>query len=559
MTEKLNFDYIIVGAGSAGCVLASRLSEDADASVLLLEAGGADYGWDWRIRMPAALAHSAGGKTYNWDYSSEPEPYLNDREMFCPRGRVLGGSSTINGMAYIRGNALDYDGWAEDPELTNWSYAHCLPYFKKAETREKGADEYHGGDGPLHVTTPAADNPLFQAFVAAGDQAGYAPTEDMNGYRQEGLGVMDMTTRDGRRSSTARGYLRPVMGRPNLTVITSALTHKVLFESKRATGVQFSVGSAEREASANREVILCGGAINSPQLLMLSGIGNADELEKLGIEVVENLPGVGKNLQDHLEVYVQHECLEPVSIYPALKPWNQAWIGFNWLFLKRGLGVSNQMEAGGFIRSRPGIKFPNLQFHFVPVAMNYDGSQFHDGHGYQAHIGPMRPTSRGHIKLKSTDPNADPAILFNYMGTENDREEMRAGIRLTREILLQQAFEEYRGPEIAPGEASQSDEELDEFVRIHGESAYHPSCSCRMGSDDMAVVDSEARVRGVENLRVVDASVMPAIVSGNLNAPTIMLAEKLADVIRGKQALPPSDAPVFIAPDWENTQRWSGD
>ena len=551
---RQEYDYIIVGAGSAGCVLANRLSEDPAVRVLVLEAGPKDR--SIYIHMPAALSYPLANDKFNWFYQSEPEPHMDGRSIYCPRGRVLGGSSSINGMAYVRGHARDYDRWAQSG-LQGWSYAHCLPYFRRAQNHELGPDDYRGGEGPLHVSAGKMTNPLFQAWIEAGRQAGYPITEDMNGYQQEGIGRMDMTTYKGRRWSAAMAYLYPAMERPNVTVESGALTLRVLLEGQRAVGVEVARRSGPEILRAGREVIISAGAINSPQLLQLSGIGPAEVLRQAGIEVVHDLPGVGENLQDHLEVYVQHACTQPVSVYSATQPWNKPWIGAQWLFFKEGPGATSHFEAGGFIRSRAGIEHPNLQYHFLPIAVNYDGSNPVKGHGFQAHVGPMRPTSRGHVHIRSDDPRQAPAILFNYMGTENDRQEMREAIRLTREIFSQKAFDPYRGAELAPGPEVQSDAEIDAFIRQKAESAYHPCSSCRMGpeTDTMAVVDGAARVHGLESLRVVDASIMPDIVSGNLNAPTIMLAEKLADTIRGQEPLPPSDAPVWIHPDWESEQR----
>ena len=543
MTEQ-QYDYIIVGGGSAGCVLANRLSANPKHKVLVLEAGKPDYRWDFRIHMPAALTYLLTDSTYNWLYESEPEPFMHNRKIAQPRGKVLGGSSCINGMIYIRGNAMDYEKWSRFDGLENWSYKHCLPYFRKCETRLVGGDDYHGDNGPLNTTTAACDNPLFDAFFQSVQEAGYPLTDDVNGYQQEGFGAFDQNIYRGRRYSAARAYLHPVMNRENLTVLTGATTNRVILDGKTAIGVEY-VRNKKSHSVYGKEIISCGGAINSPKLLQLSGIGNSDELKALGITPVHHLPGVGENLQDHLELYVQYTCKKPVSLYPALKWYNQPKIGFDWLFRRKGKAATNHFEAGGFVRGNDEVKYPNLQFHFLPIAIRYDGSAPQQGHGFQLHVGPMNTDVRGYVKIQSKDPNQPPKLFFNYLSTEQERKEWVEAIRVSRNIINQPAFDELRGEELSPGIAAQTDEEILDFVAREGESAYHPSCTCKMGYDDLAVVDAELKVHGINNLRVVDASVFPAITNGNLYAPTIMVAEKAADIILGNYIEPASDADFY--------------
>lgn len=551
--QSQEFDYVIVGAGSAGCVLANRLSEDPSASVLLLESGGSDR--SIFIQMPTALSIPMNTQKYNWHYESLPEPHLDQRRMHCPRGKVLGGSSSINGMVFVRGHAKDFDEW-EAQGAKDWGYRHCLPYFKKLEDWAFGADKYRAQGGPQAVNNGNnRQNPLYNAFIKAGEQAGYLNTSDYNGKQQEGFGPMHMTVKNGVRWSTANAYLKPAKNRSNLTIATHAMSRRILLEGKKAVGVEYQQGQTIKQAKARREVIVSAGPIGSPQLLQVSGIGPAAVLKEAGIEVQHELPGVGENLQDHLEFYFQYKCKQPITLNGKIGLFSKFLIGVRWILFKTGLGATNHFESCAFIRSKPGVEWPDIQYHFLPAAMRYDGQAAFDGHGFQVHVGHNKATSRGWIRAKSPDFKDKPDIQFNYLQTQEDIEGFRACVRLTREIIQQPAFDEYRDGEIQPGESVQTDEEIDAFVRQAVESAYHPSCSCKMGTDDMAVVDPETRVYGIESLRVVDSSIFPTVPNGNLNAPTIMLAERAADLIKGKGMLPPEDVEVDISSDWQSQQR----
>ncbi|KPZ60649.1 Oxygen-dependent choline dehydrogenase [Pseudoalteromonas sp. P1-13-1a] len=547
------YDYIIVGAGSAGCVLANRLSEDTNNKVLLLETGKSDK--SIFIKMPTALSIPMNTDKYAWQFHTQPEPYLDNREMHCPRGKVLGGSSSINGMVYVRGHAKDFDEWQQHG-ANGWDYQSCLPYFKKAESFYLGENAHRGGTGPLGVNNGnEMQNPLYTTFIKAGVQAGYAHTDDYNAAQQEGFGPMHMTVKDGVRSSASREYLDPVKSRSNLTVITGALAQKVILEGKKATGIEYTVNGTLKTAHATKDVVLSAGPIGSPHILQLSGIGDKAILEEAGVEVKHHLPGVGQNLQDHLEFYFQYKCKQPITLNGKLGLFSKGLIGAKWLLTRKGLGATNHFESCAFIRSKPDVEWPDIQYHFLPAAMRYDGRSAFAGHGFQVHVGHNKPKSRGSVTIQSANPEQPPKILFNYLQHKDDIEGFRACVRLTRDIIEQSAFDDYRDEEIQPGKHIQTDEEIDAFVRQAVESAYHPSCSCKMGEDDMAVVNSNTQVHGIEGLRVVDSSIFPTVPNGNLNAPTIMVAEKAADLILGKTPLPQASVDVAMSSNWQTTQR----
>lgn len=538
-------DYLIIGGGSAGCILANRLSASPENQVLVLEAGRPDSWWDIFVHMPAALTIPVGNKHYDWMYESEPEPDLDNRRVYHARGKILGGSSSINGMIFQRGNPLDYERWAQDDGLKNWDYGHCLPYFKRMENCLAGGDSFRGDHGPLKLERGPGTTPLFKAFFEAVQQAGYPLTKDVNGFQQEGFALFDRNIHKGRRLSSARAYFHPAKHRANLQLQCRVLVTRILFEGKKAVGVEYRQGKGPVQKAFAEEVILCGGAFNSPQLLQLSGVGNADDLQKLGVEVVQDLPGVGENLQDHLEVYIQHACTQPVSMQPSLQHYRKPWIGLQWLF-GTGPAATNHFEAGGFIKSNVSVAYPNIMFHFLPLAIRYDGTVPAGGHGYQVHVGPMYADTRGSVRIASTDPQVHPEIRFNYLSTATDRQEWIEAVRASRSILEQSAFAEFNGGEISPGPAVQTDEEILEWVARDAETALHPSCTCKMGDDAMSVVEPNTmRVRGLEGLRVVDASVMPYITNGNTYAPVAMIAEKAADLIMGQTPLEPEPVAFY--------------
>lgn len=546
-------DFVIIGSGSAGSAMAYRLSEDGRHSVIVIEFGGPDIGP--LIQMPAALSFPMNMETYDWGFSTEPEPHIGGRSLVTPRGKVVGGSSSINGMVYVRGHARDYDHWSESG-ARGWSYADVLPYFKRMENSHGGQEGWRGTDGPLHVQRGRSDNPLFKAFVDAGQQAGFEVTDDYNGEKQEGFGPMEQTIHNGRRWSAANAYLKPALKRPNVKLV-KGLARKIVMEGKRAVGVEIEAGRTFSTIRARREVIIAASSINSPKLLMLSGIGPAAQLKEHGIEVVADRPGVGQNLQDHLEVYIQQECTQPITLYSKLNLFSKAKIGAEWLFFKTGDGATNHFESAAFVRSKAGVEYPDIQYHFLPVAIRYDGKAAAESHGFQAHVGPMRSKSRGSVTLRSANPREKPVIKFNYMSHEDDWADFRHCVRLTREVFGQDAFAPYRGAEIQPGANVQSDDEIDNFIREHVESAFHPCGTCKMGSvdDPMAVVDQECRVIGVDGLRVADSSIFPRITNGNLNGPSIMTGEKASDHILGRTPLARSNQEPWINPRWEVSDR----
>ena len=535
-----SYDYVIVGGGSAGCALANRLSEHPGNKVLVLEAGRMDWKWDVFIHMPAALAFPIGSRFYDWKYESEPEPHMNGRKVYHARGKVVGGSSSINGMIFQRGNPMDYERWKNENEgLDQWDYAHNLPYFKRMENCLHGSDDYRGGEGPLVMERGPAKSPLFKAFFEAVQEAGHPLTDDVNGFRQEGFAPFDGNRHRGRRMSASRTYLHPVLDRPNLTLKTLATASKVIFDGNKAVGVEFDQPRKRGQQVNAGKVILCGGAINTPQLLQLSGVGPAELLNQHNIPVVADLPGVGENMQDHLEVYVQYACKEPVSMSPHLAMWRRPFIGLQWLF-RRGPAATSHFEAGGFIRSNDTVEWPNLMFHFLPIAIRYDGSVPAGGHGYQVHIGPMFSNSRGSVRIKSTNPKDKPELRFNYLSTPEDKQEWVEAIQHARDILNQPAFDRFNDGELEPGPDVQTPDEILDWVRKDGETALHPSCTAKMGTDAMSVVDPATMgVHGTESLCVVDASVMPSVTNGNIYAPVMMIAEKAADLILGNEPLEP--------------------
>ena len=553
MQKQKNIDYIVVGAGSAGAIVASRLSEEPNCEVLLVEYGGGDG--SVFVRMPSALGIPMNSKKYNWGFETAPEPFLDNRRMNCPRGKVLGGTSSINGMVYVRGNAADFDQW-EEQGASGWNYQNCLPYFKKFENHQCRDTDYTGNEGPVAISDGNnMRNPLYRGFIDAGVEAGYGETEDYNGYRQEGFGQKFMNVDRGIRASTGYSYLKAANKRPNLTILKHALVTRIVFDGKTATGIECKIGGKTRVYNAQKEVILSAGAIGSPQLLQVSGIGPRKTLEAAGIDLLHELPGVGENLQDHLEFNFQYNCKQPISLNSELGLFKKGLIGARWLLFKTGLGRTNHFEACAFIRSKAGVKAPDIQYHFLPGAITYDGSVAVKGHGFQVHVGHNKPTSRGHVRALSGDLSQHPEILFNYLETEADRQGFRDCVHLTREIMRQPAMDEFRGEVIQPTDMVQTDEQIDAFVRASVDSAYHPCGTCKIGVDEMAVVDSELRVRGIENLRVIDASVFPTIPNGNLNAPTMMLAERGADMLKGTTLLPSLEVPVYQDELWQQRQR----